>query len=148
MNNIKQIDLKRIIGEYKYINNYCNNSLYNVFAFNNIQYSNTDTIYINYFINLKNKEGTFILKNVIHTEIHELFTEHLHNIEVLIIQMNDYNTIHHRLMSKHNLTVEQQMQEDMFIRSKQIQIYCGDILPIIQIDAENLNEIINMTEIK
>jgi len=62
--------------------------------------------------------------------------------------MNDYNTIHHRLMSKHNLTVEQQMQEYMFIRSKQIQIYCGDILPIIQIDAENLNEIVNMTEIK
>jgi len=75
-------------------------------------------------------------------EINELFTEHIQNIEVLIIRMNEYNTIRHRLMSKHNLTTEEQMQEDMFIRSKQIQLYFGHILPVIQLDKANLHSIL------
>jgi len=78
--------------------------------------------------------------------INELFAEHIVHMELLIVRMNEFNTLRHRLMSKQHLTVEQQMQEDMFIRSMQIQMYFGDILPIIQNDKENLNSIIILLE--
>jgi len=79
-------------------------------------------------------------------EINELYMEHVNNIKILIVRMNEYNTIHHSLISKHKLTVEEKMQEYMFIRSKQIQKYFGDILPIIQKDEDNLNKIIKIFE--
>ena len=81
-------------------------------------------------------------------EINELYMEHVNNINILVIRMNEYNTIHHTPISKHKLTVEEKMQEYMFIRSKQIQKYFGDILPIIQKDKDNLIQIMNISEIK
>lgn len=75
-------------------------------------------------------------------EINELYTEHVDNMEVLIIRMNEYNNIRHHLISKHNLSVEEKIQEDMVIRSKQIQMYFEDILPIIQNDEDNLHSIL------
>lgn len=81
-------------------------------------------------------------------EINELYMEHVNNINILVIRMNEYNTIHHTLISKRKLTVEEKMQEYMFIRSKQIQKYFGDILPIIQKDKDNLIQIMNISEIK
>ena len=79
-------------------------------------------------------------------ELNEIFTEHLHIIQLLIIQMNEYNTIHSRLVSKHILTIEEKVREDMFIKSKQLQMYFEDILPIIQKEKENLNFILELFE--
>ena len=56
--------------------------------------------------------------------------------------MNEYNTIHSRLTSKNKITLEEKVNESMFIRSKQFQMYFEDILPIIQLDKENLNSVI------
>jgi hypothetical protein len=79
-------------------------------------------------------------------ELNELFTEHRHNIEVLIIRMNEYNTIHSRFTSKNKITIEEKVNESMFIRSKQFQMYFEDILPIIQLDKENLNSVMVLVE--
>ena len=38
-------------------------------------------------------------------ELNELFTEHIQNIEVLIIRMNEYNTIQRRFTSKNKKTI-------------------------------------------
>ena len=54
-------------------------------------------------------------------ELNELFTEHIQNIEVLIIRMNEYNTIQRRFTSKNKKTIEEKVNEAMFIRSKQFQ---------------------------
>ena len=75
-------------------------------------------------------------------ELNELYMEHMHNIEVLIVRMNEYNTIRDRLTSNNNnLNMKEKVHEYMFIRSKQIEIYFENILPIIQRDKENLNSI-------
>lgn len=76
---------------------------------------------------------------LIELELNELFMEHRHNIEMLMINTNEYNTIHRRLVSKNNLTIEEKVKECMFIKSKQIQMYFEDIVPIIKKDEENLN---------
>jgi len=104
-------------------------------------------VYVNEIANQKNK---FIQQQINQMnnkfELNELYMEHVHNIEVLIIRMNEYNKISHHLMSKHKLTVEEKVHEYMFIRSKQIQMYFEDILPIIQNDKENLNSLIILLE--
>ena len=60
--------------------------------------------------------------------------------------MNEYNTIHSRLTSKNKITLEEKVNESMFIRSKQFQMYFEDILPIIQLDKENLNSVMVLVE--
>lgn len=76
---------------------------------------------------------------LIDLELNELFMEHRQNIEMLMISMNEYNTIYRQLTSKNNLSIEEKVTECMFIRSKQIQLYFEDIVPIIKKDEENLN---------
>jgi len=60
--------------------------------------------------------------------------------------MNEYNTIHSRFTSKNKITIEERVTESMFIRSKQFQMYFEDILPIIQLDKENLNSVMVLVE--
>jgi len=83
-----------------------------------------------------NKAIRFIRQTYIFNEvelgINELYIEHMHNIEMLIIIMNEYNTFQYMFASNDKLTTEERVNRDMHIRTKRIQMYFEEISPRIE----------------
>ena len=77
-------------------------------------------------------------------ELNELYMEHTSNIGKLIPMMNEYNAIYKFVTFNTNLTAYERTTEYMNARSKQIQMYFQEILPIIQIDQENFNSLFEL----
>jgi hypothetical protein len=77
-------------------------------------------------------------------ELNELYMEHTSNIGKLIPMMNEYNAIYKFVTLNTNLTPYERTTEYMNARSKQIQMYFQEIKPIIQIDEDNYNSLVEL----
>jgi hypothetical protein len=77
-------------------------------------------------------------------ELNELYMEHTSNIGKLISMMNEYNAIYKFVTLNTNLTPYERTTEYMNARSKQIQMYFQEIKPIIQIDEDNYNSLVEL----
>jgi hypothetical protein len=77
-------------------------------------------------------------------EVNELYMEHTSNIGKLISMMNEYNSIYKFVTLNTDLTPYERTTEYMNARSKQIQMYFQEIKPIIQIDEDNYNSLLEL----
>jgi len=77
-------------------------------------------------------------------EVNELYMEHTSNIGKLISMMNEYNAIYKFVALNTDLTSYERTIEYMNARSKQIQMYFQEIKPIIQIDEDNYNSLLEL----
>ena len=75
--------------------------------------------------------------------VYELYNEHLDNIELLQLKMNDYNNLeiynlNNKILTETNIT--------KFLNKKKgkLNMYLEEILPIIINDAENLDEALTL----
>ena len=77
--------------------------------------------------------------------VHELYNEHLDNIELLQFKMNDYNNL--EIYKLNNKILTENHITEYFIKKKtKLNMYLEEILPIINNDAENLEEVKQILE--
>ena len=72
--------------------------------------------------------------------LNELYTEHLNNIELLQIKVDDYNSIDLCELISSRINNEKQIMEYLNKKKKKRQMYLEEILPIINNEAEILEE--------
>ncbi len=72
--------------------------------------------------------------------LNELYTEHLNNIELLQIKTDDYNNIELCELISNQINSEKQIMEYLNNKKKKRQMYLEEILPIINNEAEILEE--------
>ena len=71
--------------------------------------------------------------------VYELYNEHLDNIELLQLKLNDYNTIEIYNLNNKILT-ENHITDYLNKKKEKANMYLEEILPIIINDEENLDE--------
>lgn len=77
--------------------------------------------------------------------VNELYNEHLNNIELLQFKMNDYNNL--EIYKLNNKILTENHITEYFIKKKtKLNMYLEEILPIINNDAENLEEVKKILE--
>ena len=77
--------------------------------------------------------------------VNELYNEHLNNIELLQFKMNDYNNL--EIYKLNNKILTENHITEYFIKKKtKLNMYLEEILPIINNDAENLEEVKQILE--
>ena len=72
--------------------------------------------------------------------LNELYTEHLNSIELLQIKADDYNNIELCELISNQINSEKQIMEYLNNKKKKRQMYLEEILPIINNEAEILEE--------
>ena len=72
--------------------------------------------------------------------LNELYTEHLNNIELLQIKVEYYNSIELCELISNQINTEKQIMEYLNKKKKKRQMYLEEILPIINNEAEILEE--------
>jgi hypothetical protein len=72
--------------------------------------------------------------------VNELYTEHLNNIELLQIKVDDYNSLKICELNNNQINTEKQITEYLNKKKYKRQMYLEEILPLIINDAENLEE--------
>mgnify|MGYP005634623413 CR=1 FL=1 len=103
-----------------------------------------DQKYKKYYIKVIQLSRQNNLFNEVELAVNELYMEHMYNIKMLTTEMNEYNTFQHMFTSNNELTPEERVNRDMYIRSKQIRMYFEDILPRIENSEEHF---ISLTEL-
>ena len=78
--------------------------------------------------------------------VNELYNEHLDNIELLQLKMNDYNSIEICELNTNQINTETHIKEYLNKRKYIREMYLEEILPIINNDAENLEKANNILE--
>jgi hypothetical protein len=78
--------------------------------------------------------------------VHELYNEHLDNVELLQFKMNDYNSIEIYELNNSQINTETHIKEYLNKRKYIREMYLEEILPIINNDAENLEKANNILE--
>ena len=141
-------------NEYLYKSN-CNNDIEN--NIEEIEVPEFTMVYVreiddNYKQNvLQNKKFYIITNEIDHNNLNadelydlltlnELYTEHLNNIELLQIKVDDYNSIDLCELISSRINNEKQIMEYLNKKKKKRQMYLEEILPIINNEAEILEE--------
>ena len=131
-NNIEEIKIPEFtIKHIKQIDKNYNKTLSKFDDFNNFKdfnmYTNTQK-----YIRTSNELYDLLT-------VYELYNEHLDNIELLQLKLNDYNTIEIYNLNNKILT-ENHITEYLNKKKEKVNMYLEEILPIIINDEENLDE--------
>ena len=127
-NNIEEIEVPEFTMDH--VQDIDDNYDKYLFQFN---YFNIQTIEQNY--NNKSANELYDLFTV-----NELYSEHLHNIELLQIKVDDYNSLEICELNISQINTEKHITEYLNKKKYKRQMYLEEILPIIINDAENLEE--------
>ncbi len=76
--------------------------------------------------------------------VYELYNEHLDNIELLQFKMNDYNNLEIYNLNNSKILTENHITEYLNKKKEKLNMYLEEILPIINNDAENLDEALTL----
>lgn len=76
--------------------------------------------------------------------VYELYNEHLDNIELLQFKMNDYNNLEIYNLNNSKILTEKHITEYLNKKKGKLNMYLEEILPIINNDAENLDEALTL----